>query len=544
MLVPLRLDRSWLITLALCGLTLGVYIANLPPSITWQHAASDGAELAAAIETMGVPHPPGYPTYVLLGKLFSFLPWGDLAYRLSLLSAIAGAATVAITYRAARVLLRMVAPQPGAALEGQPPIVKTIGMELAAVTGALTLAFAPIFWGQATVTEVYALNALFVGSITLLLLSWLETAQRPGGSACWGKPVAAAGIFGLAMGNHFTVAGVAVPLAAAVLWRARGKAAIPWAGMFLAFLTGLAVYIYLPVSAAQDPPINWGDPSSLSGFWWEVSGKPYRGYVYGLDADLWDNRLGDWARQMLDQFQGVGVVLGLAGFWRLWRWDRALTSALAVAFLWLGSYAVFYNAGDSFVFLIPAIMVGALAAGAGVYWAVCELAVPALARSGNARRAVAGMAGLALVLVALAPGLSLARNYDEHDLSGDVAARDYGPTVLRLVEPDAVVVAGGDLEIFALWYYQYVVNKTAPFTVVARNLIQAQWYVDILERERPGLLPVMTGGTFRKRLQELVAALLAEGRPVYTTSPDALLQERFILAPHGVLFRVAPLPQA
>jgi hypothetical protein len=263
-----------------------------------------------------------------------------------------------------------------------------------------------------------------------------------------------------------------------------------------------------------------------------------------LEADLWDNRLGDWAKQMVDQFQGVGVILGLAGFWQLWRWDRVITGALAVAFLWLSSYAIFYWAGDSFVFLIPVIIVGALAVTAGVYWAVCELAVPALARSGNSRRVVSGMAGLAVVIVALAPGLSLARNYDEQDLSGDVAARNYGPTVQRLVEPDAVIFAGSDPEIFALWYYQYVVNKKTRFAVVARNLIQAQWYVDILEREQPGLLPAMTQETFRGRLQEVVGALLAQGRPVYTTSPDALLQERFVLAPHGMLFRVQPLPQA
>ncbi|MCL5256242.1 MAG: DUF2723 domain-containing protein, partial [Chloroflexi bacterium] len=75
-----------------------LYLATMPPSITWQSGGQDSGNLAVAVQGLGIPHPTGYPTYVLLGKLFSYLPFGDLAYRLNVMSAVFAAGTVFFTY--------------------------------------------------------------------------------------------------------------------------------------------------------------------------------------------------------------------------------------------------------------------------------------------------------------------------------------------------------------------------------------------------------------------------------------------------------------
>ncbi|MEE9198573.1 MAG: DUF2723 domain-containing protein, partial [Dehalococcoidia bacterium] len=76
--------RDALVALALFGVAFGIYVSTLPTSITWSNSGSDSGELAAAVRTLGVPHPPGYPTYVLLGRLFAFLPFGEVAFRTNL----------------------------------------------------------------------------------------------------------------------------------------------------------------------------------------------------------------------------------------------------------------------------------------------------------------------------------------------------------------------------------------------------------------------------------------------------------------------------
>ncbi len=539
---PLRLDRASLIAWGLFGLALGVYVSGLPPSITWRHAAADSGELAAAVETWGVPHPPGYPTYILAGRLFSLLPFGEVAYRLNLMSALAGAAAVALAFRSALVLLRLVSEPGRGASAGAGAgrgLAGSGAREAAAAAGALSLAFAPVFWGQAMVAEVYAPSAFFAALSTYLLLSWLEAVERRGRPPSALRPVAAAFVLGLGMGSHYMVAGVALPLAAAALWRARGRARIPWPALALAAVAGLGVFVYLPVSASRHPPVNWGDPSSLSGFLWNVTARPYRGYVYGIDLGLWDNRLGDWAKQMVDQYQGVGVVLGLAGFWRLWRWDRVFAGALGLSFLGLCSYATFYLASDSFVFLVPALFVGSLAVAAGAYAVMA--AVP---RAWDARRAALAGALAAIGIVALVPGVSLARNYGDLDLSGDREARDFGPAVLSSVPPDAVVLTDTDQPLFSLWYYRFVVDTGPGATVVARNLLQYDWYVDTLRHRHPGLAPPGLSGPFAGVVKGLVEKLLAEGRPVYTTFQDPLLQAAYLLIPEGLVYRVAPLASA
>ena len=65
--------------------------------LTWAFYSGDGGELITAVMTGGIPHPPGYPTYLLLGRLAALLPVTPIAYRFALLSAFCGAITAAMT---------------------------------------------------------------------------------------------------------------------------------------------------------------------------------------------------------------------------------------------------------------------------------------------------------------------------------------------------------------------------------------------------------------------------------------------------------------
>src|SRR5512140_322715 len=77
---------------AVFGAALAMYTWTVAPSVM----PGDYAEFQMCAAILGIPHPTGYPLYVLLGKLFTLLPFGDVAYRVNLSSAVymAGAATM------------------------------------------------------------------------------------------------------------------------------------------------------------------------------------------------------------------------------------------------------------------------------------------------------------------------------------------------------------------------------------------------------------------------------------------------------------------
>ncbi|MFL7868193.1 MAG: DUF2723 domain-containing protein, partial [Anaerolineales bacterium] len=77
-------------------LTFLVYLRTLAPGVY----GYDSAELATGVFTQGIIHPPGYPLYLLIGKLFTLLPVRDVAYRLNLMSAFFAALTIVLLYNA------------------------------------------------------------------------------------------------------------------------------------------------------------------------------------------------------------------------------------------------------------------------------------------------------------------------------------------------------------------------------------------------------------------------------------------------------------
>lgn len=69
-----------------------VYLTHLAPSIV----TGDSADATIASYVLGIPHPPGFPVYTWFGHIFTFIPLGDIAYRVNLMSAFFGALTIPV----------------------------------------------------------------------------------------------------------------------------------------------------------------------------------------------------------------------------------------------------------------------------------------------------------------------------------------------------------------------------------------------------------------------------------------------------------------
>ena len=143
-------------------LSFFVYLKNLCPTITF----GDSGELVTASYLLGIPHPPGYPLYCLLGKLFTFLPFGSIAYRVNLMSVFFASLTVVLIYL---VVLKLITHNSS-----------RITFEyIPAIVAALCFAFSQSFWSYALVAEVYTLKAFFLALLIFILLKWKEALLSP-----------------------------------------------------------------------------------------------------------------------------------------------------------------------------------------------------------------------------------------------------------------------------------------------------------------------------------------------------------------------------
>jgi len=136
--------------------SLALYLHTMAPSVATLF--DDSLEFPLAAHQLAIAHPTGYPLYMLLGKAFTLGPVPNPAWAVNLLSALCGALAVAWVYRLGREWTRRRWPS---------------------LLGAAALAVSPIYWSQAIVAEVYALNALFVVATLWLTVWWTRQPLAP-----------------------------------------------------------------------------------------------------------------------------------------------------------------------------------------------------------------------------------------------------------------------------------------------------------------------------------------------------------------------------
>ncbi len=184
---PPRADRLTFVTGLLVLLAvLGVYLRTLAPTVPFW----DAGEFIAVSKILGIPHPPGTPFYVMLGRLATLVPLGNIAQRVNGMSALASALAAMLTYLCTLRLIRIVqrgrgpqAEAPRAAADA-PVFPSALPAEwlaqVGAVTAALMLAFSNNFWDNATGAETYSEMSLAQVLVLWLALRWWEAhAQRP-----------------------------------------------------------------------------------------------------------------------------------------------------------------------------------------------------------------------------------------------------------------------------------------------------------------------------------------------------------------------------
>lgn len=504
---PLRSDRWWAAGLGLAALVL--YLVTLAPSVAT--VFDDSLEFQVVLPSLGIAHPTGYPSYTILGWLFSRLPIGDLAYRVNLLSGLFAAATVFLLYLAARRL--------GSSL-------------LAATIASITFALSFTWWSQSTIAEVYTLHGLFVAALLLLvlagsrLLPWLALA------------------FGLALTHHRMTLLLVPGLLVYVLWNNPGLLRRPRQvmGLLLLLLLPLLLYLYLPLRGLATTSLDGNYTNTWQGFWRHVLALDYGAFL--SDNPLAVETPSNYPLNLfVSQFGLVVLLLGLFG-WMRWADQPRRWTMLALVFAANIAFAIGYRTADADVFYIPATLVWLLLAAVGLTTLLDSLGA-SLAAAGRRLRLpgryqtwfLAGQIAVTAVVL-FQPLQSAARSLDTSPRPRTCAE------VLAVGEPPALSPnrsrewstynCGKALLSLPLPRESAVIGLLGEITLLR--------YFQMAEGLRTDVLPI----TADQEVDRLAAVerQLGEGRAVYLTRELAGAPERYSLTAEGPLVRVWPPGEA
>jgi len=456
-----------------------VYMMTVFPTVQTE----DSGELITSALSLDIAHPPGYPLYVLVGKLFSYLiPFGNMAWRINLMSAVFGAGTAQLIYLVVK---------------------KRTKNELIAFGGALFYAFTNLIWGQSNRGEVYTLNTFCLALIIYLFMRWhdaqpakaeKETAKS-NKSNIWLYLIALT--FGLGIGDHHLLLLAAPAMGLYVIiknWKVLINPKVVLGSLALLAL-GLSVYAYIPIRTYVAPYDNPAFIDHTGLYTWDkfinfVNRKIYGGTVDIPTDDNGGNgqvapatpQLPTWVIGIKDFFINYGTRLidnnansfiplmkiifseylflplffFLPGVYYIFKKDKKWGAFIFMLFLCYTVLLMVFTPIDAdtsdFIafstqpFMMPAMMIVIIIVSEGFTWLCDNITNKKLA--------------IAFSTVCLIPAtVALGRNFTNNNESKNFLAYDFNKLTLESVPQNGYLISiGRDNMTFPLYYLRKIEN--------------------------------------------------------------------------------------
>ena len=494
-----------------------LYLITLAPTT----AMWDAGEYMAAAYGLGLPHPPGNPFFVLLGRTFSILPIAPtVAQRINVLAALSSAVAAAVWFLIAhRVLAEWI--------EGRWQ--RIAGSVAAALVGATAFTV----WHQSVVNEkVYTVALAGLALISWLVIRWLDA---PDGRSADRTLLLVAYLLGLGYANHMAgmLAAPAV-LVAVIARRPRIVLRYRFVGMtILALVLGLSPFLTQPIRAANHPAMNTGEPTgcierlavdctltaeTLERFRSNANREQYPKIpLLERQAPIGDQIGMYWLyfrwqwfggpRGNADAQQAAALLflgLGLAGGYAHWRHHRRsfwyfgpLMFTLTLGLIYYLNFKLGYSQAllkglefnalttevrDRDYFYLWSFSTWGVWAALGLVWiwttfAGARRAAPARGATTTGLLAADRRRWILAAPVLLLALLPFASNWRDASRSGDTFTRDWAVDLLNSVEPYGILITNGDNDTFPLWYAQDVEGVRRDVTVAVTSLLGTDWYV-------------------------------------------------------------------
>ncbi len=463
----MRINKKTAAAAAVFFIVFFVYIAALNPAFH----ANDSPETISCAYTLGIQHPPGYPIFSIIGKLFTFIPAGSPAFRVNLEAAFFGALSAVLLFLVAGEAIRRrkngIFPE-----------------YLIPAAAALFFAFSYTPWSEALSAKggIYTLNTFFLGLITYTLFLWERKKDK--------RYLYLAGfVYGLSLANHWESIAVATPAFFLFIYLVFRKEKVPFkkavkhTAISSAFvLPGLFCYLFLMIRSAGGAALNWGEPETLPRLMDVILREQYASLEKAKDAEVIIRQVSRIAEKIFSEFYLYGLALaaaGIAGFILIKKKEKLFFFA-AAAFTYIAALSVYFNLQKEMiwiidVFLIPVYFVMAVFLAAGLnlleIWG---------RRAGKETAAKAALT----VLIAAAVFIQPARNFGKTGQQEYFYAYDFGMNIIKSIEEPAIALLEGDFFVMPQMYFRYV-DKKAGFCPVITLFMYKPWGFRDVKRQCP-----------------------------------------------------------
>ena len=489
-----------------------LYVATLAPSTGFW----DTSEYITTAYIVGLPHPPGNPLFVLVGRAWILmLEWTGLSIpvRINLMSATLSASAAMIWFlTVVRIWAHFTEDRRQLLVAG--------------FVAVLVSATAYTVWTQSNMNEkVYTLSLFVVVLVSYLAMLWEDETDSPRGDRLL---VLIAFLLGLGAANH-TMSVLPLPaLGLFVLWHS-WRTLLRWKVVTTALIflgLGFSVQmLFVPIRSAQNPIIDEADPQCdrvidavtpalyldsrgkrhlsvrcdalAAAMVREQYGKPpatdRQAPLVAQYANYWQYFDWQWANGMDRPFRAVFTMLflffGMVGLWQHWKGDRdsfvyfaTLMFTVTVALVFYLNFRYGYSLYNDVIpdsnlhevrerdyFYVIGFNLWGLYAGLGLVTLWRQLAERRMPEGVKPRFAQTSP----VLLLALIP---LLFNWRAADRTGDYSARDWAYNLLQSTEPYAVLFTNGDNDTFPLWYLQEVEGIRRDVTVIVHSYLGTTWY--------------------------------------------------------------------
>jgi Protein O-mannosyl-transferase TMEM260-like len=184
-----------------------VLFSTVQPSVSFW----DCGEFTAAAYYLQVPHPPGTPFFIIIGRLFSMIPFvANIALRVNTISVLTSASSVFFLYL---IIVKVIENYKGRTPKN---LSDALGTYIAAAIGALAFSFSDTFWFNGVEAEVYATSTFLFAAVTWMMMEWNERADAKDSEKYL---LMIAYLIGIATGVHLMSVLAIVPVVMVIVFR-------------------------------------------------------------------------------------------------------------------------------------------------------------------------------------------------------------------------------------------------------------------------------------------------------------------------------------
>ncbi|MBI4744790.1 MAG: DUF2723 domain-containing protein [Actinobacteria bacterium] len=489
-------------------ITFAVYLKTTAPTILF----GDRADLILAIYHLGIPHPTGYPLYIMIGKLFSLLPIGGLIYRMNLFSGLNTSLTVVVIYL---IILQIINQLSN-------PKNKII-TAISAFSASLTFAFTYLAWSNSAMIETYPMLALIIALLILIIILWTKNQNIK-------YFYLLSFLFGIGVSYHLTIA-LLIPIFLIFAFQINHKEILKTKNIILILLFGLLglfPYLYLPIRALSHPLRNWGDPHTLKNFINFVTAKDYQGKFSLFPPQLVGNQFFLYIKSLLGEFTPFVLLFALLGIIWLQKKNRNILYFFALILIFNIFFIInLFQITEMSPYPTGSI-VFAILIGFGLVF-MFEL---------SASKNYKWLNPLLILAAISLPLFPLITNYSRANQNKNFFAYDYARNLFKSLDKNAILIFDGD-NIFPLEYLQHIEKVRPDVILVEKRALQKDWYLKQLKLtyNKQSLKIPKKHSTSDLTLEKLVDENI-ERHPVYTSNIEHTILKKYALSYYGYTFKI------